>query len=77
MFPENSLSAIGACVGAGVEVIEVDVRETSDGKLVLVHDATIDRTTDGKGYVSQLTYEEIRLYDAGSWKSEEFDFFIC
>jgi len=70
--PENTIVAFERTADTGIRGLEVDVRETSDGKLVLVHDATIDRTTDGKGYVSQLTYEEIRLYDAGSWKSEEF-----
>ncbi|MHC4307917.1 MAG: HEAT repeat domain-containing protein, partial [Planctomycetota bacterium] len=56
----------------GIRGLEVDVRKTRDGKLILMQDDTIDRTTDGKGYANQLTYEEIKLYDAGSWKSEAF-----
>ena len=70
--PENTIVAFERTADIGIRGLKVDVRKTRDGKLVLMHDATIDRTTDGKGYVSQLTYEEIKLYDAGSWKSEEF-----
>ena len=70
--PENTIAAFEQTADIGIRGLEVDVRKTSDGKLILMHDDTIDRTTDGKGYVNQLTYEEIRLYDAGSWKSKEF-----
>jgi glycerophosphoryl diester phosphodiesterase len=70
--PENTIIAFEKSADIGVRGLKVDVRKTRDGKLVLMRDATIDRTTDGKGYVAQLTYEEIKLYDAGSWKSEEF-----
>ena len=70
--PENTIVAFERTANVGIRGLEVDVRETSDGKLVLMRDATIDRTTDGKGYVSKLSYEEIKLYDAGSWKGEEF-----
>ncbi len=70
--PENTIVAFEKSADIGIRGLKVDVRKTRDGKLVLMRDATIDRTTDGKGYVSQLTYEEIKQYDAGSWKSEEF-----
>ena len=70
--PENTIVAFEKASDIGVRGLKVDVRATIDGKLVLMRDATIDRTTDGRGYVNQLTYEEIKLYDAGSWKSEEF-----
>ena len=70
--PENTMIAFEKTADIGIKGFEVDVRKTKDGRLVLMHDATIDRTTDGIGYVNQLTYEEIKLYDAGSWKSEEF-----
>ena len=70
--PENTIVAFERTADIGIRGLKVDVRQTSDGKLVLMHDATIDRTTDGKGYVNQLPYEEIKLYDAGSWKGEEF-----
>ncbi|MGR3293859.1 MAG: HEAT repeat domain-containing protein [Candidatus Scalindua sp.] len=70
--PENTIVAFEKAADIGIRGLKVDVRKTRDGKLILMRDSTIDRTTDGKGYVNQLTYEEIKLYDAGSWKSEEF-----
>lgn len=57
---ENSLAALEAAVAAGAHVVEVDVRPTRDGVLVLMHDDTIDRTTDGTGRVEDLTWEELR-----------------
>ncbi len=70
--PENTYAAFEKTANIGVRGLEVDVRKTKDDKLVLINDDTIDRTTNGKGYVNQLLYDEIKLYDAGSWKSEEF-----
>ena len=61
--PENSLKIIQMAIDAGVDMIEIDVRPTKDGELVLMHDATIDRTTNGKGTVSKMTYSEILKYD--------------
>lgn len=57
---ENALSAIRACVRMGVDVVELDVRRTRDGALILMHDETVDRTTDGTGRVSDLTLDQIR-----------------
>lgn len=65
--PENSLAALERCVALGVDLVEIDVRRTRDGALVLMHDAKVDRTTDGKGRVSDLTLAQIqalRLKDA-------------
>ncbi|MBO5416901.1 MAG: hypothetical protein J6A83_09780 [Clostridia bacterium] len=59
-YPENSLAAIQSCIDAGVDIIELDVRRTKDGKYVLMHDETVDRTTNGKGKVSELTLAEIQ-----------------
>ncbi len=70
--PENTFAAFEQALNIGVDGLEVDVRRTKDDRLVLMHDDTIDRTTDGKGYVSKLLYDEIRLYDAGAWMGEEF-----
>lgn len=70
--PENTLPAFRAAVGAGAQMIEMDVYQTRDHQLVVIHDATVDRTTNGKGKVSELTLEEIKALDAGSWKSPEF-----
>ncbi|MDT0606412.1 glycerophosphodiester phosphodiesterase family protein [Croceitalea rosinachiae] len=59
--PENSLPAIQRCVDLGVDIVEIDVRLTKDGHLVAMHDKTVDRTTNGKGKVNDLTLEEIKL----------------
>lgn len=56
--PENSIAAILACIELGVPVLELDVRQTADGVLVLLHDDTIDRTTKGSGAIAALTYEQ-------------------
>lgn len=58
--PENSLQAIKNCIAMGVDMVEIDVRETKDGQLVLMHDKTIDRTTTGKGKVSELTWKYLQ-----------------
>lgn len=58
--PENSAAAIEACVALGVDMVEIDVRPTRDGTLVLMHDETVDRTTDGTGKVSELSLAEVR-----------------
>ena len=59
-YPENSLAGIQSCIDAGVDIIELDVRRTKDGKYVLMHDETVDRTTNGTGKVSELTLSEIQ-----------------
>jgi len=70
--PENTLTAFRAAVEAGAHMIEFDVQLTKDNKMVVMHDGTVDRTTNGTGKVSELTFAEIRKLDAGSWKSPEF-----
>ena len=57
--PENTLAAVRAALWMGLDGIEIDVRDTKDGHLVLMHDATVDRTTDGSGEVSEMTLEQI------------------
>lgn len=52
--------------------VELDVQRTRDGALVVIHDETVDRTTDGTGRVADLTLDELRKLDAGSWRSPEF-----
>lgn len=59
-FPENSIPGVWSCIEGGVDIVEVDVQETRDGKFVLMHDATVNRTTNGKGKVSSLTYDRIK-----------------
>jgi glycerophosphoryl diester phosphodiesterase len=65
LWPENTLHAFEQAAALGADVIETDVRLTADGALVLVHDETVARTTDGAGRVSDLTLAEIRRLDAG------------
>lgn len=70
--PENTLSATSIAIELGADFIEVDVQLTADGVPVLMHDDTLDRTTNGRGAVSAHTFAEIRALDAGSWFSADF-----
>src|SRR5215467_10976877 len=64
--PENSLPAIQAAIDAGVDYVELDVRTSSDGYLVLMHDSTVDRMTNGKGAIRDMTFADIRKLDLGA-----------
>jgi len=57
---ENSLASVRAAVAAGVEMIEIDTQATADGRLVVIHDETLDRTTTGRGTVSELAFDVVR-----------------
>ncbi|WRU97776.1 glycerophosphodiester phosphodiesterase (plasmid) [Bacillus sp. JZ8] len=70
--PENTIAAFDKAVEMKADYIEIDVQRSKDGKLVLIHDTTVDRTTDGSGKVGNLTFKELRNLDAGSWKGEQF-----
>lgn len=70
--PENTLAGVAAGVASGAPFVEIDVRATSDGAPVLMHDSTVDRTTDGKGKVGELTHDYIKTLDAGGSFSPEF-----
>ena len=70
--PENTMSAFIKSLELGATGIETDVQMTKDGQLVLIHDETINRTTNGKGFVKDMTIEEISVQDAGSWFGETF-----
>jgi glycerophosphoryl diester phosphodiesterase len=63
--PENTIAAFQHAVDTGADWIEMDVQQTKDGELVVIHDETVDRTTDGTGRVEDLTLEQIRALDAG------------
>lgn len=65
--PENTLPAITAALAGGFDYVEVDVALTADRHAVLMHDKTVDRTTDGHGRLATLTLGEVRALDAGSW----------
>jgi glycerophosphoryl diester phosphodiesterase len=62
---ENTIPAFQGAVDAGADFFELDVRTTLDGKLVLMHDSTVDRMTGGKGDVSKMTFEDLRKLDVG------------
>jgi glycerophosphoryl diester phosphodiesterase len=70
--PGNTLASVRRAIEAGAHVAEVDVRTTRDGVLVCLHDATVDRTTDGKGAVAAMTLAEVRKLDAGVRFSPRF-----
>jgi len=71
-YPENTMLAFRKAVEAGVDQIETDVRVTRDGELVLIHDSTVDRTTNGTGKVCDKLLSELLTLDAGSYMGEEF-----
>lgn len=71
LWPSNTLYAFERAVELGVDVLELDVHSSSDGVLVVIHDDTVDRTTDGSGRVNELTLAELRALDAGyDWSPE-------
>ena len=70
--PENTLAAFREAAGGGAAGIELDTHLSADGKLVVCHDETVNRTTNGKGFLKDMTSEEIRKLDAGSWFAASF-----
>ncbi len=66
-YPENTLTSFRAAVDAGVQMIELDVTLSKDRKVVVIHDDTLDRTTDGSGRVCDFSLAQLRQLDAGSW----------
>ncbi len=72
LAPENTLAALEAAIALGASRAEIDVRTTRDGVLVLMHDSTVDRTTNGSGALSEMTAEAVARLDAGSWFGPRF-----
>lgn len=70
--PENTLSAYRLSAEKGFKMVETDVSFTKDGVAILLHDDTVDRTTNGTGKISELTFEEVSKLDFGSWKSDKY-----
>ncbi len=70
--PENTLAAFRKAVALGATFIETDLQLSRDARFVAIHDATVNRTTDGQGAVHDLTLAELRRLDAGSWFGSEF-----
>lgn len=70
--PENTFASLEKAIEIGADVVEFDVRPSMDGVLYVIHDATVDRTTDGTGRLSDMTSKEVDRLDAGSWFGPEF-----
>ncbi len=72
LAPENTLAACEKALQIGVDMLEIDVHATRDGQIVVLHDAALDRTTNGTGLVADLLGEEVHQFDAGRWFSADF-----
>lgn len=66
-YPENTKIGLKAAIKAGYQIVECDIARTKDGIFVLSHDATIDRCSNGKGKIEDLTYKQLKKYDFGVW----------
>src|SRR4051794_14115351 len=71
-YPEQTLEAYEAAIRLGADGIETDVQRTRDGQLVMLHDLTLDRTTNGSGRIADQDWVDVRSLDAGSWFDERF-----
>ena len=65
-FPENTISAFRQAVNDGADIIETDLHMTSDGHFVCIHDDKVDRTTDGRGLVAEMTLRDLRTHNAAN-----------
>ena len=72
LAPENTMAAFQNALNLGVDMIEIDIEQTFDSVVVVIHDTKVDRTTNGKGKVDSLTYSYIKTLDAGSWYDSRF-----
>jgi glycerophosphoryl diester phosphodiesterase len=70
--PENTMAAFRLALELKVDGLELDVQRSKDGELVICHDPIVNRTTDGQGAINDLTWEELRRLDAGSWFNSRF-----
>lgn len=70
--PENTIVSFEEAVRRGADLLEMDVQLTSDGDVIVMHDTSVDRTTDGSGFVRDLTAKKIKTFDAGVWYGPDF-----
>lgn len=70
--PENTIAAFKKALIDGCDGFEFDIQQTKDGKIVVFHDWTLERTTNGKGHLREYTLEELKKLDAGSWFGKQF-----
>jgi glycerophosphoryl diester phosphodiesterase len=71
--PENTFASFNLAVEMGVSAVETDVHLSKDGAVVLIHDHTVDRTTDGRGFVKDMTLSQLKSLDAGKWYDPRFE----
>src|SRR5712671_5745345 len=67
LAPENTLAAFRLAADLGAQAVETDLQLTRDGRLILIHDDKLRRTTNGRGLVTAKTFDELRRLDAGAW----------
>jgi glycerophosphoryl diester phosphodiesterase len=67
LAPENTLAALEMAMKIGVDLVEIDIHLTADGHPVVIHDRSVDRTTDSTGFIDTMTLAQVRQLDAGSW----------
>ena len=71
--PENTIASFQKAMDLGVDFIELDIHQTADDELVVIHDNNVQRTTNGNGTIENLSLKEIKTLDAGSWFGTEFE----
>jgi len=71
-YPENTLAAFKSAMELNPDMLEIDLHMTKDGEIIMMHDHTVDRTTNGIGLIREKTLAEMKALDAGSWKGEQF-----
>lgn len=70
--PENTLASFSLALDQGADAVEFDIHQTSDGKLIVMHDESLERTTNGSGMILQKTFSELKELDAGLWYSQKY-----
>jgi glycerophosphoryl diester phosphodiesterase len=71
--PENTMASFWLAIEQGAHAVELDTTLSKDGELVVIHDDSIERTTDGRGFVHELTVQELQQFDAGRWFHERYE----
>ncbi|MEC3908234.1 glycerophosphodiester phosphodiesterase family protein [Tamlana sp. 2201CG12-4] len=75
-YPENTIESLQSCIDKGIDIVEIDIRKTKDGELVVMHDGSVNRTTNGKGRISDLTLEEIKALRIKDHKGNLTDYTV-